>query len=69
MGFEDYIEHIYRLMKARGITGVRDPRAPFYLSMLMLQYPDTIRPGRGRERIGMGALAGLGRLFRLRTTT
>lgn len=67
--FEDYIEHIYRLMKARGIKGVRDPRVPIYLSMLMLEYPDTIRPGRARERIGMGALAGLGRLFRLHTTT
>jgi quercetin dioxygenase-like cupin family protein len=66
--FEDYIEHIYRLMKARGIKGVKDPRVPFYLSMLMLEYPETIRPGRARERIGMGALAGLGRLFRLRTT-
>jgi quercetin dioxygenase-like cupin family protein len=66
--FEDYIEHIYGLMKARGIKGVKDPRVPFYLSMLMLEYPETIRPGRARERIGMGALAGLGRLFRLRTT-
>jgi quercetin dioxygenase-like cupin family protein len=66
--FEDYIEHIYRLMKARGIKGVKDPRVPFYLSMLMLKYPDTIRPGRARERIGMGTLAGLGRLFRLKIT-
>ena len=66
--FEDYIEHICRLMKARGITGVRDPRVPLYLSMLMLEYPDTIRPGRTRERSGIGALAALARLFRLRTT-
>jgi quercetin dioxygenase-like cupin family protein len=65
--FEDYIEQIYRLMKARGVKGVKDPRVPFYLSMLMLEYPETIRPGRARERIGMSALAGLGRLFRLRT--
>jgi quercetin dioxygenase-like cupin family protein len=65
--FEDYIEHIYRLVKARGITGARDPRLPFYLSMLMLEYPETIRPGRARERVGMGALAGLGRLMRMRT--
>ncbi len=65
--FEDYIEHIYRLVDARGITGARDPRLPFYLSMLMLEYPETIRPGRARERIGMSALAGLGRLFRMQT--
>jgi quercetin dioxygenase-like cupin family protein len=66
--FEDYIEHIHRLVSARGITGARDPRLPFYLSMLMLEYPETIRPGRARERIGMSALAGLGRLLRMRTT-
>ena len=66
--FEDYIEHIYRLVNARGITGARDPRLPFYLSMLMLEYPETIRPGRARERIGMETLAGLGHLFRLRLT-
>jgi hypothetical protein len=35
--------------------------------MLMLEYPETIRPSRIRERVGMSALAGLGRLFRMRT--
>lgn len=65
--FEDYIEHIYRLMEARRIRGARDPRVPVYLSMLMLEYPDTILPGRARERIGIAALAGLGRLLGLRT--
>lgn len=25
--------------------------------MLMLEYPDTLRPGRARERIGINALA------------
>jgi len=66
--FEDYIEHIFKLTEARGIGGAKDPRLPFYLSMLMLEYPETIRPGRARERIGIGALARLGRLFRLRTS-
>jgi hypothetical protein len=66
--FEDYIEHIYALTKAWGIRGVKDPRVPIYLSMLMLEYPDTIRPGRARERIGTSALAGVGRLFRMHTT-
>jgi mannose-6-phosphate isomerase-like protein (cupin superfamily) len=65
--FEDYIEHIYKLTRARGITGAKDLRAPVYLSMLMLEYPETLAPGRRRERIGMTALAGLGRLLRLRT--
>jgi mannose-6-phosphate isomerase-like protein (cupin superfamily) len=66
--FEDYIEHIYRLTRARGITGAKDLRVPMYLSMLMLEYPDTLVAGRKRERIGLKALAGLGRLLRLRTT-
>jgi quercetin dioxygenase-like cupin family protein len=66
--FEDYIEHIYRLTRARGITSAKDPRVPLYLSMLMLEYPDTLTAGRMRERTGLKALAGLGRLLRLRTT-
>lgn len=65
--FEDYIEHIRNLMEARGIKSGKDPRVPVYLSMLMLEYPETIAPGRARERIGLGALAGLGRLLRMRT--
>jgi hypothetical protein len=35
--------------------------------MLMLEYPDTLAPGRVRERIGLKALARLGRLLRFRT--
>jgi quercetin dioxygenase-like cupin family protein len=65
--FEDYIEHIYRLTRGRGIKRSRDPRIPIYLSMLMLEYPDTLAPGRARERVGLKALAALGRLLRLRT--
>jgi len=65
--FEDYIEHIYQLTRARRIKSTRDPRLPIYLSMLMLEYPETLAPGRARERVGLKALAGLGRLLRLRT--
>jgi quercetin dioxygenase-like cupin family protein len=65
--FEEYIEHINRLMSARGISSGKDPRVPIYLSMLMLQYPDTLAPARARERIPMKALAGLGRLLRMKT--
>jgi mannose-6-phosphate isomerase-like protein (cupin superfamily) len=65
--FEDYIEHIHRLMRARGLKSAKDPRVPIYLSMLMLEYQDTLAPGRARERIGLKALAGLGRLLRMRT--
>jgi quercetin dioxygenase-like cupin family protein len=65
--FEDYIEHICRLTRARAITGTKDPRLPVYLSMLMLEYPETLAPARKRERIPMKALAGLGRALGLRT--
>lgn len=65
-GFEDYIEHIYRLSRAKGL-GKRDPRVPVYLSMLMLEYPKALAPARARERIPMKALAGLGRMLRMRT--
>ena len=65
--FEDYIEHIYRLTRARGITRARDPRIPLYLSMLMLEYPETLAPGRARERIPLKTLARIGRLLGLTT--
>jgi quercetin dioxygenase-like cupin family protein len=65
--FEDYIEHIYRLMRARGITSARSLRAPVYLSMLMLEYPETLAPARLRERAALRALARLGRLLKLDT--
>jgi mannose-6-phosphate isomerase-like protein (cupin superfamily) len=66
--FEDYIEHIHKLCRARGIKNARDPRVPIYLSMIMLEYPETLAPGRARERIGLNALAGLGRLLRFSTS-
>jgi mannose-6-phosphate isomerase-like protein (cupin superfamily) len=65
--FEDYIEHIHRLLRERGITGAKDLRAPVYLSMVTLEYADTLVPGRRRERVALKALAGIGRLLRLRT--
>ncbi len=66
--FEDYIEHVNKLTRARGIRGARDPRLPIYLSMLILEYPETLAPGRARERILLRALSGLGRLLRFDTT-
>jgi mannose-6-phosphate isomerase-like protein (cupin superfamily) len=65
--FEDYLEHIHRLMKARGIKSGKDPRVAIYLSMLTLQYPDTVRSTRLRDRILLNALAGIGRLLGMNT--
>jgi hypothetical protein len=62
--FEEFIDHISKLLPARGIKGGKDPRVPIYLSMVLLEYPDTIRPGRDRERFAINLMAGLGRLLR-----
>jgi quercetin dioxygenase-like cupin family protein len=64
--FEDYIAHIHRLTHARGITSAKDPRIPVYLSMIMVKYPETLTPGRARERVIIKGLAGLGRFLRMR---
>lgn len=66
--FEDYIEHNHRLLRARGVKGMKDPRIPIYLSMVMLEYPETLAPSRARDRFGMRALARVGRLFGLSST-
>ena len=63
--FEDYIEQICRVMKGRGITNAKSPKVPIYLSMIMLEYSDTLVPARARERIPIKALAGIGRLLRM----
>lgn len=65
--FEDFIEHTCKLLQARGIKGGRDPRLMIYLSMVMLEYPETLASGRARERILLSAVAGLGRALRFST--
>ena len=65
--FEDFIEHMSKLWPAKGITKGKDPRIPVYLSMMFLEYPETLGPGRSRERLLMKGLAGIGRLFRMNT--
>jgi hypothetical protein len=46
------------------VTRKRDPRVPLYLSMVMLDYDDTLFPRGARERIPMQALAAIARLLR-----
>jgi quercetin dioxygenase-like cupin family protein len=67
LNFEDYLAHIHRLMRARGITRRSDPRIVIYLSMLMSEYPETVRPLRRRDRALIGALTALGRVMRMST--
>ena len=63
--FEEFIERTCTALRAAGIRGRRDPRIPICLSMVMLDYGETLVPGRRRELIPMKAMAALGRLLRL----
>ena len=51
MRFEDFIERTCRTLQAVGVKRKRDPRVFLYLSMVMLDFDDTLVPGRRRERI------------------
>ena len=63
MRFEDFIERTCRTLRAAGVTRKRDPRVAVYLSMVLLDYADTLYPGRRRELIPMRALAAVGRVL------
>ena len=63
MRFEEFIERTCKTLHAAGITRRRDPRIPLYLSMVMLEYDETLAPGRRRERLPMQALARIARLL------
>ena len=63
MRFEDFIERTCDTLQAAGVKRRRDPRAFLYLSMVMMEFGDTLVPGRARERIPMRALALIARLL------
>jgi quercetin dioxygenase-like cupin family protein len=63
--FEEFIERVSATLRAAGVKSKRDPRLFMCLSMVMLDYPDTLVPGRRRDRIPMQALAWAGRALRL----
>lgn len=65
MRFEDFIERGAATLQAAGVRSKRDPRYFICMSMVMLQFDDTLVPGRRRELILLQALARLGRLLRL----
>ncbi len=66
-GFDEFVAHADRLIRARNITKIKDPRVPILLAMLTLQYPETLIPGRTRDRLTTRLLAGLGRLLGMTT--
>jgi hypothetical protein len=63
MRFEEFIERTCHTLRAAGVTRKRDPRVFLYLSMVMLDFDDTLVPGRRRERIPMQVLASIARLL------
>ena len=63
MRFEEFIERTCRTLEAAGVKRKRDPRVALYLSMVMLDFDDTLVPGRARERLPMQALARIARML------
>src|SRR5262245_49775446 len=61
--FDEFVEHMYALLRDRGITRAKDPRVTIYLSMTMLEYPDFLEPA-GPQRFAVKAAARVGRLLR-----
>ena len=61
--FEDFIERTCRTLQAAGVKRKRDPRLFLYLSMVMLEFDDTLVPGRRRERVPIQAMARVARLL------
>ena len=61
MRFEEFIERTSEVLRAAGVKRKRDPRVPLYLSMVMLEFDETLAPGRRRERLPMLMLARIAR--------
>ena len=66
-GFDEFVAHVDRLIRARNITNIKDPRVPILFALLTLEYPETLIPGRARDRAMTSVLAGLGRLLGMTT--
>jgi mannose-6-phosphate isomerase-like protein (cupin superfamily) len=63
MRFEEFIERTCHTLRAAGVTRKRDPRVALYLSMVMLDFAETLAPARARERLAMKALASIARIL------
>ena len=61
MHFEEFIERTCEVLRAAGVRRRRDPRAFLYLSMVMLEFEETLAVTRTRDRVPMQALAWLAR--------
>ncbi len=61
--FEHFIERMYSSLDEAGIRRRRDPRSVICLSAVFLEFPETLVPARGRDRLPMEFLARVGRLL------
>jgi hypothetical protein len=59
--FEQFIERTCEVLRAADVKRKRDPRVFLYLSMVMLDFEETLTPTRRRDRVPMQALAWLAR--------
>ena len=66
-GFDQFVAQGDRLMRARNVTRARDIRVPILFSMLTLEYPNTLIPGRPRDAVTTRMFAAVGRVLRMRT--
>lgn len=61
LGFEAFVERINKVLKAKNVRSVKDPRVPLYIATAWKEHPDTLQATRRRDRIGMAVAAPLGR--------
>jgi quercetin dioxygenase-like cupin family protein len=61
MRFEQFIERTCEVLRAAGVRRKRDPRVFLYLSMVLLDFEDTLTAPRKRDRVPMQALAWVAR--------
>jgi quercetin dioxygenase-like cupin family protein len=61
MRFEQFIERTCTVLRDADVRRRRDPRVFLYLSMVMLDYEETLAAPRMRDRVPMQALAWLAR--------
>ena len=59
LGFEPFVEAMYRVCKEKGIKSANDPKLRIHLAKIWREYPETLQATRRRDRIGMRVAAAL----------
>jgi mannose-6-phosphate isomerase-like protein (cupin superfamily) len=66
LDFQDYMEDLARLTKSGKITSLRSPRSLVYLATVLTEHRTTQLTASRVQRVAESALAGLGKLLRIR---